>query len=448
MSCSNNLSHITDSEVKGVLNSLSFDYGKKLIEDIKDEVNGYVDYINKTKPLNFNEIYIEANNEKFKINNKEPIKQLNSKIIDLHNDFIDKKTTIKNHVQHTINSLKELNNDKTASLINDNYASAEAIATNLDNDIINHKNDMLYGIPYALKDLIATDNIKTTCGSKLFENFIPDYNASVYQSLLDSNSILTGKSNMDEFAMGGTGLYSSYGDVCNCLDNERIVGGSSSGSANLVASGILPFSIGTDTSDSVRQPASYTGTVGYIGTHGIAPTYGVLPYDSDDDDIGVFSNYVADAAIVAQNISKTEKCNTDFFNNLNYAENGNFAVIKNIDKSLYNDAKNAYTECLDKIKNFGNINYINISDDLLNSLGEIASCCDHNAAYHSFSNLKYFIYGNDTNYNDPNKNEYLKKENINKLAPQVKRRIAAGACLELKKYKKLILEKIENYREE
>ena len=119
---------------------------------------------------------------------------------------------------------------------------------------------ILAGIPYALKDNIATKEMKTTCASRMLENFQPPYNATVYQKLQNADGILLGKVNMDEFAMGSTGETSFFGAVKNPIDEKRVAGGSSSGSAAAVAEKSAVFALGTDTGGSVRLPAAFCWT--------------------------------------------------------------------------------------------------------------------------------------------------------------------------------------------
>jgi aspartyl-tRNA(Asn)/glutamyl-tRNA(Gln) amidotransferase subunit A len=141
----------------------------------------------------------------------------------------------------------------------------------------------------------------------MYKNYIPSYNATVYNNLIDAKAILVSKSNCDEFGMGGTGLESGFGHVKNFMDKNRIIGGSSSGSANHVAIGIVPFSIATDTGDSIRRPASFAGVCGYKPTYGAISRYGVFSYATSHDHVGIFAKTVTDCAIVADEIVKYDE---------------------------------------------------------------------------------------------------------------------------------------------
>jgi len=159
-------------------------------------------------------------------------------------------------------------------------------------------NSKLNGIPYSLKDNISTRGILTTACSNILKDYVPVYDATVYKKLKDSGAILIGKTSLDELAMGGTGTTGNNGVVKNPWDTNRLIGGSSAGSASSVALGIVPFSIGTDTGDSIRKPAAYGGVVGFKPTYGRISRYGLFAFASSLDHVGCFTRSVKDAAIV------------------------------------------------------------------------------------------------------------------------------------------------------
>lgn len=157
---------------------------------------------------------------------------------------------------------------------------------------------LITDIPYALKDNFSTSGILTTASSNILKNYIPVYDATVYKKLKDAGAVLVGKTVLDELAMGGTGTTGHTGKVYNPWNKERMIGGSSSGSAAAVALGIVPFAIGSDTGDSVRKPAAYGGIVGFKPTYGRISRYGLFAFASSLDHVGVLTRSVKDAAIV------------------------------------------------------------------------------------------------------------------------------------------------------
>jgi len=176
-------------------------------------------------------------------------------------------------------------------------------ADEADEAIAKGEQGMLTGIPYAAKDLFSTRGIKTTAASKILENFVPVYDATVIRKLKEQKAVLLGKTNLDQFAHGSSTETSYFGPTHNPWDLERIPGGSSGGSTAAVAAGLIPFALATETGGSIRQPASLCGISGWKPTYGRVSRYGVISMTSSTDSIGTVARSAEDMASTAEILS-------------------------------------------------------------------------------------------------------------------------------------------------
>ncbi|TYB30942.1 MAG: Asp-tRNA(Asn)/Glu-tRNA(Gln) amidotransferase subunit GatA [Candidatus Mcinerneyibacterium aminivorans] len=217
-------------------------------------------------------------------------------------DRIDKEGIVP-IVRSVIKNIKE--NDVYNSFLELNEKNAIKQAEKLSDEGNNDK--PLYGVPVAVKDNIAVKNMKMTCGSKILQDYISPYNATVIEKLKKAGAIIIGKTNMDEFAMGTSNEHSAFGPVKNPLNKEYVPGGSSGGSAASVAGNLVPVSLGSDTGGSVRQPAAFTGTYGLKPTYGRVSRYGLTAFASSLDQIGPITNSMDDLVSLYSVITGKDK---------------------------------------------------------------------------------------------------------------------------------------------
>ena len=223
----------------------------------------------------------------------------NFKLCDLVSKIKKKELSSKEITEAFINRSKK--STKLNSYISDNFDDAINRAKEFDSKP--NLNKKIPGIPMAVKDLFCTKNLRTTAGSKILENFIPTYESTVTQNILDHGGIIIGKLNCDEFAMGSSNETSYYGNVQNPISENLVPGGSSGGSSSALAAKLTPATIGTDTGGSIRQPASFTGTVGLKPTYGSCSRYGIVAFASSLDQAGPMTHDVKDCALLLEVMS-------------------------------------------------------------------------------------------------------------------------------------------------
>ncbi|WP_416148773.1 Asp-tRNA(Asn)/Glu-tRNA(Gln) amidotransferase subunit GatA [Salipaludibacillus sp. HK11] len=227
------------------------------------------------------------------------------KLRDLQELLHKKEVSVTQLVEASFKRIEEVD-DKVGAFLRLNKDAALKQAKVLDDQLVSgetNTEEILFGLPVGIKDNMSTKGLKTTCASQLLDNFEPVYDATVVEKLSSANAITIGKLNMDEFAMGSSNENSSYKQVKNPWDLTRVPGGSSGGSAASVAAGEVPFSLGSDTGGSIRQPAAFCGVVGLKPTYGRVSRYGLVAFASSLDQIGPITRSVEDNAYVLQTIA-------------------------------------------------------------------------------------------------------------------------------------------------
>ncbi|MCL6433301.1 MAG: Asp-tRNA(Asn)/Glu-tRNA(Gln) amidotransferase subunit GatA [Leptolyngbyaceae cyanobacterium HOT.MB2.61] len=221
----------------------------------------------------------------------------------LHQQLIQKERSAVEIAQEALDTIQKLE-PKLHSFITVTAERALEQAKQVDTRIAaGEEIGLLAGIPVGVKDNLCTQGIRTTCASHILENFIPPYESTVTQKLADAGAVIVGKTNLDEFAMGGSTETSAIQQTANPWNLKRVPGGSSGGSAAAVAGGECVVSLGSDTGGSIRQPASFCGIVGMKPTYGLVSRYGLVAFASSLDQIGPFARTVEDVAILLGEIA-------------------------------------------------------------------------------------------------------------------------------------------------
>jgi aspartyl-tRNA(Asn)/glutamyl-tRNA(Gln) amidotransferase subunit A len=209
-----------------------------------------------------------------------------------------KGTTVVDIVRHYLSAIKE--REDLNAFLEVFEATALVEAARVDEKLKNGTAGRLAGMVVAIKDNICFEGHRVSAASKILEGFESLYSATAVQRLLDEDAVIIGRTNCDEFAMGSSNENSAFGPVRNACNEDYVPGGSSGGSASAVAANLCTVALGSDTGGSIRQPASFTGTVGFKPTYGRISRYGLIAYASSFDQIGPFTNSVEDAALVTQ----------------------------------------------------------------------------------------------------------------------------------------------------
>ena len=266
--------------------------------------------------------------------------------------------------------------------------------------------NVLSGIPCAVKDNLATKDILTTASSNILKDYVPVFDATAVKKLKESGAVIIGKTVLDELAMGGTGTTGHTGIVRNPWDVTRMIGGSSAGSASAVAKGIVPYALGSDTGDSIRKPAGYGGIVGYKPTYGLISRWGLFAFASSLDHVGCFAKTVEDAAYVIYNLKGIDSNDMTSFNSkdINIVSNLNNDIkgkklfyIKEIVDELKDDKKymDNFNKVLDYLKELGvEVKEESIDKKILNGIYPSYMAISCAEATSNNSNLTGIPFGN------------------------------------------------------
>ena len=253
----------------------------------------------------------------------------------------------------------------------------------------------LKGIAIAIKDNISTKGVRTTCASKMLENYIPPYDATAVSSLKKHGGSLLGKTNMDEFAMGSSGENSTFGPTRNPLNREYVTGGSSSGSAAAVAADMAPIALGSDTGGSVRAPASFTGIVGFKPSYGAISRYGLIAYANSLEVIGILGKSVDDVNILFKMIAGKDPMDSTSVNVELKEKNiskPKILVIKSFVELSADEVKKEFYSSIGKLESAGfEINYadkFSLTDYMLSAYYTIA-CAEASTNLSRYDGIRY-----------------------------------------------------------
>ena len=353
---------------------------------------------------------------------------------ELQEKIKNKELTIKEINEAYIKRIKEKEGEVQAfitELSEEGMKKAEQIQAKI---AAGEKVGELAGIPIGIKDIICTKGIKTTCASKMLENFVSPYDATVMEKINVEEMIDLGKLNMDEFAMGGSTEYSYFKKTRNPWDLSRVPGGSSGGSAAAVSANMVPWALGTDTGGSIRQPASLCGVVGLKPTYGLVSRYGVVAFASSLDQVGVFTKDVQDCAILLNVIAGHDEKDTtsvdlgkkDYTKLLGEDVKG---LKIGVPKEFYGEGinpevKESLKQAIEKYKEMG-AEIEEFSLDISNyalATYYIIACAEASSNLGRFDGIRY-------TYRAPEAKtlkEIYKKSRSEAFGPEVKRRIILG----------------------
>lgn len=295
---------------------------------------------------------------------------------------------------------------------------------------------ILDNVPVVLKDNVNTKGILTTASCKILDNYVPIYNATIVDKLENAGALIVGKASMDELAMGGTNLTALTGPCKNPYDLNRISGGSSGGSATAVASGAVPFAIGSDTGDSIRKPASFNGIIGVKPTYGRISRYGIIPYASSLDHVGYFCTNVNDAATILEvlagrddkDMTSSIKPVEEYEKNLNNDVKGKkILVFKNVTDAISNkEILDSFNKVIDGLKDKGAVvKEVSFDEKLMRALLPTYYIIANAEATANHSNLTGLLFGE--RLEGESIDEIMIKSRSEGFGPWIKKRFVIGS---------------------
>nr|WP_072537359.1 amidase family protein [Anaerococcus mediterraneensis] len=347
-------------------------------------------------------------------------------------DFKNGKLSV---VENTINTLEKIKNDKTNAYISFNEEDSIKRAQYLDEKLKNgEKLGKLFGIPISVKDNISYDNMKMTCASNMLRDFKPMFNAKVIDNIIAEDGIIIAKTNMDEFAMGSRGKTSAFGPTKNPIDESKVTGGSSSGSAASVAKGDVLVSLGTDTGGSVRGPASYCNILGYKPTYSMVSRNGVVSMTNTLDQVSLFAKNMDDMRLVASVVGgpdsndMTARLEPYDFKKESYNFEGKNIGYISTDNPLYegieDQVKKDYQLALDQLKKMGaNLSVVNLDHSkYANQVYNVVMSSEVSSNMSRFDGIRFGHQASDYNSIE----ELFVKSRSEGFGEEVQRRIALG----------------------
>lgn len=356
----------------------------------------------------------------------------NKTIHELHVALVNNKLTFKELYEYQYSRSQKLISKGYNAIITDLSEKVLNKATEMQIDLEQNKNNPLFGMTASVKDNICTKGILSTGGSRFLQNYIPPFSATVVTKTLSSGALINNKSNLDEFGLGGTGTFSGLGIVYNPIDTTRISGGSSSGPAVCVATGISNFGIATDTGDSIRKPASNLGLVGFKPTYGLISRFGVMPYSPSLDTVGIIVNDVIDCSIVLDALAGYDPLDntsikdqqTNFYNDLTKLSHLKLMVFDDVMEGMNPSIEPKFDELFKFLGTKYEIIHVRFGRELLDLIEPIYMTISYAEAASSWNNLSGLLFGPKIDYE--NYEQRMVELRTNYLGNQLKKRFTIG----------------------